>query len=156
MLEKEIVSCFLCDDIKGIYYIDEKNKSNDIGQSLKKKISELKAKMNYAKKQLHAFNPSITQPVLSNNEELNSFLSQIVANARKFLNNTVMINETSNKSLSKSNKDDDYFIRKKFFDWIEDEYNITTNITIEDYALIAMNHFENFFIYLSFYKKIIC
>ena len=43
---------FLCDDIKGIYYIDEKNKSNDIGQSLKKKISELKAKMNYAKKQL--------------------------------------------------------------------------------------------------------
>ena len=26
-------------------------------------------------------------------------------------------------------------------------------ITVEDYALIAMNHFENFFIYLSFYKK---
>lgn len=72
--------------------------------------------MNYAKKQLHAFNSNITQPIISNNEELNSFLSQIVANARKFLNNTVMINETSNKSLSKLNKDDDHFIRKKFFD----------------------------------------
>lgn len=127
-LEKEIVSCFLYDDIKGIYYIDEKNKSNDIGQSLKKKISELKAKMNYAKKQLHAFNSSITQPVPSNNEELNSFLSQIVANARKFLNNTVMINETSNKSLSKSNKDDDYFIRKKFL--IELRMNITLQLIL--------------------------
>ncbi len=43
-LEKEIVSCFLCDNIKGIYYIDEKNKSNDIGQSLKKENKWIKSK----------------------------------------------------------------------------------------------------------------
>ena len=39
-----------------------------------------------------------------------------------------MINETSNKSLSKSNKDDDYFIRKKFL--IELRMNITLQLIL--------------------------
>lgn len=47
---------------------------------------------------------------------LNSFLSQIVTNARKSFNHVVIIYESLNKNLSESNKEEDYLVHKKFFD----------------------------------------
>ena len=70
--------------------------------------------MNYAMKQLCAFIYSIYQPIFSNNEKLNSFLSQIVTNARKSFNHVVTIYESLNKNLSELNKEEDYLVHKKF------------------------------------------
>lgn len=151
----DIVSCFLSDEINGIYYVDEadkNNKDNEVNKKVKSKIKQLKVKMDYAKKQLLVFHRSLLQQTLSRNDEINElnlYLSQLVNDMKKLFDYTATKKEIHDKSYHEITHE--RYIVEAFKVWIGN-YNIRDSLAYEDHYWFLCN-IEAFFSYLTFHEK---
>ena len=144
----DIVSCFLSDEINGIYYVDEadkNNKDNEVNKKVKSKIKQLKVKMDYAKKQLLVFHRSLLQQTLSRNDEINElnlYLSQLVNDMKKLFDYTATKKEIHDKSYHEITHE--RYIVEAFKVWIGN-YNIRDSLAYEDHYWFLCN-IEAFFL----------
>lgn len=132
----DIISCFLSDEINGIYYVDEadkNNKDNEVNKKVKSKIKQLKVKMDYAKKQLLVFHRSLLQQTLSRNDEINElnlYLSQLVNDMKNLFDYTATKKEIHDKSYHEITHE--RYIVEAFKVWIGN-YNIRDSLAYEDH-----------------------